>query len=393
MNSFCMFISNRANLRLSRCLEHPKTLSCGRQVLSSLMLIVLAVAAFLLAACSDAAPEWTLVNVAGWDSQPGFTLRIPPGWQARQTEGADSYVGEVVGDGVRLVFDYGGDPNLANYPERDYTVVHEDIGGFEATLFTSSAGWTGISFPQLNGPSLTIYGHDLTREQQLLAFAIFRSVRSGYVADGAFIEELGASAPTPQVFHSGGPAVTSFVYEGVEYEPVAGPIRAELLDVERLKSTGLMLTDKELLKGSEGRRVYTLSGVPIEEGFLVGSMQTGFGRPDIWYLRTETAYPVCQPGSSALIYTAVGASPPPPPYGPVTPQPSYTGGPTPTPRPTPATPVVAAPLSSKGLLDAGWPQVNMERLQVGLGGGGVPPYKLSIHQRVQSRHIHPFRRT
>ena len=233
----------------------------------------------------------------------------------------------------------------------------------------SSAGWTGISFPQLNGPSLTIYGHDLTREQQLLAFAIFRSVRSGYVADGAFIEELGASAPTPQVFHSGGPAVTSFVYEGVEYEPVAGPIRAELLDVERLKSTGLMLTDKELLKGSEGRRVYTLSGVPIEEGFLVGSMQTGFGRPDIWYLRTETAYPVCQPGSSALIYTAVGASPPPPPYGPVTPQPSYTGGPTPTPRPTPATPVVAAPLSSKGLLDAGWPQVNMERLQVGLGGG------------------------
>ena len=59
MNSFRTFVSHRANLSLSRYLDSSRTLSCGRQVLSFLMLIVLAVAAFLLAACSDAAPTAT----------------------------------------------------------------------------------------------------------------------------------------------------------------------------------------------------------------------------------------------------------------------------------------------------------------------------------------------
>ena len=32
---------------------------------------------------------------------------LPPGWQLKEMQGIDSYVGEVVGDGVRLEFDYG----------------------------------------------------------------------------------------------------------------------------------------------------------------------------------------------------------------------------------------------------------------------------------------------
>ena len=393
MNSFCTFISNRASLRLSRCLEHPKTLSCGHQVLSSLMLIVLAVAAFLLAACStvtptattavpntqvggagasvdmpvyssieqlsaasdlvvlgtvkgivarevdygsegpgegqgqgqpivfyeievnetlrgkagatvvmaapdvneistggeatalrsgeqvllflveeDApgitayndyyvtvsldngvfdrldgdmvtprmvgtlekaeyrlsevrgmvmsdgslrplllaqpAPDWSLANVPGWTSQPGFSLRIPPGWRVVQNQGIDSYVGEVLGDGIRLRFDYGGfswSLNPADDPEHQYAVIYEDIGGIEGKLLIpvdASEGSTGVYFARLDGPSLNLIGHDLTPEQQRTAVAIFRSVRSGMVPGESSIEELDPNRPTPRVITS-----------------------------------------------------------------------------------------------------------------------------------------------------------------------------------------------
>ena len=54
----------------------------------------------------------------------GFSLRLPPGWELNELQGIDSYVGEVVGGGVRLTFDYGGfswtlDP--ADDPEHEFS--------------------------------------------------------------------------------------------------------------------------------------------------------------------------------------------------------------------------------------------------------------------------------
>ncbi len=154
------------------------------------------------------APDWTLVNAPGWTSQPGFSLRVPTGWRVRETQGIDSYVGEVVGDGVRLVFDYGGfswslDP--ADDPEHDYAVIYEDIGGVQGKLLIpvdGSDGFTGVFFARLDDPSLNLIGHDLTREQQRTAIAIFRSVRSGNVPGGSSIEELDPNRPTPRVVTS-----------------------------------------------------------------------------------------------------------------------------------------------------------------------------------------------
>ena len=174
------------------------------------------------------APGWTLVNVPGWTSQPGFSLSIPPGWRVVQKQGIDSYVGDVLGDGQRLGFDYGSfmwSLNPADDPEHEYAVIYQDIGGAEGKLLIpvgASGGFTGVYFARLDGPSLNLIGHDLTPEQQRTAVAIFGSVRSGNVAGGGSIEELGASAPTPQATPSGGgPIRSALSYGGVEYEPVA----------------------------------------------------------------------------------------------------------------------------------------------------------------------------
>ena len=163
-------------------------------------------------------------------------------------------------------------------------------------------------------------------------------------------------------------SIYSVRYEDISYRPVAGPIREELLDLNRLTPTGLVLgdSDQELVKGSEGRKVFTLSGVPIEQGFLVRSNDRGYG-PDVKWGTKDTSYPVCQSGSGAYVYTAEGASPPSRWIS--SPQPAYPGGPTPTPVPTPPNvPIVATALSAQGLLGVGWPVVNMERLQFGFWG-------------------------
>ena len=91
--------------------------------------------------------------------------------------------GEVVGDGVRLIFDYGGvswtlDP--ADDPEHIYAVAYENIGGVEAKLLIlidAGRGYTGVYFKNLGGTSLNLVGKDLTTEQRQTAIAIFRSIR------------------------------------------------------------------------------------------------------------------------------------------------------------------------------------------------------------------------
>ena len=128
-------------------------------------------------------PDWRIVEAPGWPSQPGFSLQLPPGWELKELQGIDSYVGEVTGDGVRLTFDYGGfswglDPS--DDPAHTYSVVYEAIDGVEAKLLISmevGSGYTGVYFANLGGPSLNLVGEGLTPEQQQTAIAVFRSIR------------------------------------------------------------------------------------------------------------------------------------------------------------------------------------------------------------------------
>jgi len=133
---------------------------------------------------SGSTEGWIEVEALGWTSQPGFALKLPPSWELRELRGTDSYVGEIVGDGARLHFDYGSytwilDPK--DDPDHEYIVAYEMIEGVEAKFIwpkDSLGGITGVYFSNLGGPRLGITGESLTQDQQRTAFAIFRSVRS-----------------------------------------------------------------------------------------------------------------------------------------------------------------------------------------------------------------------
>ena len=93
-------------------------------------------------------------------------------------------MGEVVGDGVRLIFDYG----LYSWPLNPgddvahlHTVTYETIGSSEAKLIApkgDSRGYTGVYFENLGGLKFNLVGENLTQEQQQTALVIFRSIRS-----------------------------------------------------------------------------------------------------------------------------------------------------------------------------------------------------------------------
>ena len=131
--------------------------------------------------------DWHLVEVPR--GEPRFSLRLPPGWQLNELQGIDSIVGEIVGEGVRLGFDFGWYSNsLADDDDPVHTVTYEDIGGRRAKLVRPKEGVegsVGVYFEDFDNRGeasfsldlLTIVGMDLSAEQQKTAFTIFRSVR------------------------------------------------------------------------------------------------------------------------------------------------------------------------------------------------------------------------
>ncbi len=186
--------------------------------------------------------DWQLVELhGGWVGRPRFSLLLPPGWSARDLQGIDSYVGEVTGDGVLLHFDYGAWTSY--FSERDYPghlTARETIGGHEAQLIRPPAGGsgvTGVHFPNLDGPRLTISGSGLTPQQQETAFAIFRSVRSllGLVKLRVNFEPHGVTLPP-------GTPSPSLLIDALEK---GNRILATESDVssDRLKDNGVRLHD------------------------------------------------------------------------------------------------------------------------------------------------------
>ena len=115
----------------------------------------------------------------------------PPGWQLNELQGIDSYVGEIVGDGVRLTFDFGWYSNpLADEGDPLHVVTREEIGGRLAKLVRPKEGTegavTGVYFENFDSDEdaapwgrerLQVNGLGLTLEQQETALVIFRSIR------------------------------------------------------------------------------------------------------------------------------------------------------------------------------------------------------------------------
>ena len=130
--------------------------------------------------------EETLTPPTGWhkvDAGP-FSILAPSGWEFHQLVGVDSYVGEFVGDGLTLRFDFGGYSNpLKEEKKPAYVVVHKSIGGFRAKVVsprTPGHGITGAYFRNVGlSNALCLFGQDLTSTQQELALKIFEAIRFG----------------------------------------------------------------------------------------------------------------------------------------------------------------------------------------------------------------------
>ena len=122
----------------------------------------------------------------GWhkvDAGP-FSILAPPRWEFHQLDGADSYIGEFVGNSIVLRFDYGGYSNpLKEERKPIYVVIHKSIDGHAAKIVSPRVpghGITGVYFRNAgNASALTLFGKDLTPTQQELALKIFETLRFG----------------------------------------------------------------------------------------------------------------------------------------------------------------------------------------------------------------------
>lgn len=155
------------------------TTSIYRVALSGLL-------AMMLSSVSPARVFGQSVAPANWhkvDAGP-FSILAPSGWEFHQLQGIDSFVGEFVGDGITLTFDFGAysDP-LEKEKKQVSGVVHKSIGGFPAKVVsprTPGHGITGVYFRDIgHATALCLWGKDLTSTQQDLALKIFETIRFG----------------------------------------------------------------------------------------------------------------------------------------------------------------------------------------------------------------------
>jgi hypothetical protein len=136
--------------------------------------------------CPSQCCETSVVRKGDWqkvDAGP-FSIFAPRGWEFHQLQGVDSYVGEFVGDGIALRFDYGGYSNpLKKEKKPAYVVTHKSIGGRHAKIVSPRApghGITGLYIRNVgDSNALTLSGQDLTSAQQDLALKIFETLRFG----------------------------------------------------------------------------------------------------------------------------------------------------------------------------------------------------------------------
>ena len=123
---------------------------------------------------------------ASWhklDAGP-FSILAPPGWEFHQLTGVDSYVGEFVGDGLTLRFDFGRySSSLKEARKPAYVITKEPIGGFRAKVVSPRGpghGITGVYFRDVGrSNALCLFGQGLTSTQQELALKIFKTIRFG----------------------------------------------------------------------------------------------------------------------------------------------------------------------------------------------------------------------
>ena len=136
--------------------------------------------------------DWTRTVDNNWTDGEVFSLLLPPGWWVEIAYGIDSYVGYIHGDGISLGFEMGwyhSVPSpLSNYWRNEHMFLWEEIEGRLAMQVIAvdppkqkgedCCGSTVVHFEDLHQDEMfTIWGIDLTEEEQLKVLAIYRSIR------------------------------------------------------------------------------------------------------------------------------------------------------------------------------------------------------------------------
>src|SRR5690348_3268151 len=110
---------------------------------------------------------------AGWRKLDAvaFSVLAPPGWRFQQLPGADSYVGEFIGEGLVLRFDFGSHSNpLRDAKKPAYVVVYKHIGGHHAKVVSPTTprhGITGVYFQNtFDSNKLSMFAENLNSGQQ-----------------------------------------------------------------------------------------------------------------------------------------------------------------------------------------------------------------------------------
>ena len=110
-----------------------------------------------------------------------FSLFAPPGWKFHELQGVDSYVGEFVGNGMALDFDFGQWSNSLDEAPDSYLMTYDIIDGLKAKIVMPRVprhGITGIYFAKADlGNSFCLDAIDLDEAQQKLASRIFQTIR------------------------------------------------------------------------------------------------------------------------------------------------------------------------------------------------------------------------
>jgi hypothetical protein len=123
-------------------------------------------------------PNWQIVDAGT------FMVSLPPGWKFNKLQGIDSYVGEFIGDGAKLEFDYGWYSNsLAEDNDPNHVVTYETIDGYRAKIVipkVTGDGTVGVYFSDLDGEQKTklqLSGQNLGASQQEAALKMFHTLK------------------------------------------------------------------------------------------------------------------------------------------------------------------------------------------------------------------------
>lgn len=138
---------------------------------------------------------------------------------------------------------------------------------------------------------------------------------------------------------------------GITYVPLWGPMRSDIVRTAAFRETNLEAADKRACSGALPASIHEIAGVPIEQMFVeVRETKNNNG--------SNSSFPVaCNFVNEVYTFTAVNAVESPPPFSRPTSEPWSEGSPTPTPSLPTNGPVVD--LTAEGLLDAGWPYLEL----------------------------------